>query len=209
MQWGDMYPIREPLMEELIKKIPVSIIAVCIAVLTVLISIAVIRGDTSIDIWGIKIAPRQIGEPGGIVGNFPVGSIISCYLSPQQMKENYGDEWVLANGDDVSTKTAFFKITGKTKVPDLRGMFIRGLNVDRNDGNQDPDGQNRLVGDYQVDDLKQHNHSIPTAGIWGRSFKGENGSPKTAFEKAGTTGDQGGKETRSKNIALYYYIKIR
>jgi len=196
-------------MEELLKKIPVSIIAVCIAVLTVLISFAVIRGDTSIDIWGIKIAPRQISEPRGTAANFPVGTVISSYLSPQQMKENYGDEWVLANGDDVSTKTAFYKITGKTKMPDLRGMFIRGLNVNRDDGNQDPDGQSRIVGDYQADDLLQHNHSIATAGIWGRSFKGENGSPNTAYEKNGTTGDYGGKETRSKNVALYYYIKIR
>jgi hypothetical protein len=196
-------------MEDLIKRIPISIIALCIVVLTVLISLAVIRGDTSLDIWGIKIAPRQIGEQTRIVANFPVGTVIASYLSPQQMKENHGDEWVLANGDDVSTKTVFYTITGKTKLPDLRGMFIRGLNVSRDDKKQDPDGQNRVVGDYQADDFQQHNHSITTAGVWGRSFKGEDGSPKTAYEKNGNTGDRGGKETRSRNIALYYYIKIR
>lgn len=200
-------------MEELLKRIPVSIIAICIAVLTILISFAVIRGDTSIDIWGIKIDPRQVSRPAsehdGLVADLPVGTVIASYLAPQQMKENYGEHWVLANGGDVSTKTAFYAITGKTKVPDLRGMFIRGLNVDRNDGKQDPDGQNRVVGDYQADDLQKHNHSIATAGIWGRSFKGEGGSPKTAHEKSGDTGHTGGAETRSRNIALYYYIRIQ
>ena len=196
-------------MDELLKKIPVSIIAICIAVLTVLISYAVIRGNSSIDIWGIKIDPKQISEQTSMVTNFPVGTVIASYLSPQQMKENYADEWVLANGDDISTKAVFYTITGKTKLPDLRGMFIRGLNVNRNDKNQDPDGDNRVVGDYQDDEFQEHNHSIRTAGVWGRSFKGENGSPNTAYEKNGDTGIKGGKETRSKNIALYYYIKIR
>jgi len=50
---------------------------------------------------------------------------------------------------------------------------------------------------------------MATAGIWGRSFKGEDGSPKTAHEKQGATGDKGGKETRPRNVALYYYIKVR
>jgi hypothetical protein len=196
-------------MEELIKKIPISIIALCSVVLTVLISLAVIRGDTSLDIWGIKIDPRQISEQTRIVTNFPVGTVIASYLSPQQMKDNYGAEWVLANGDDVSTKTAFYTITGKTKLPDLRGMFIRGLNGNRNDEKQDPDGNNRVVGDYQADDFQKHNHTIATAGVWGRSFKGEDGSTKTAYKMDGYTGEKGGEETRSRNIALYYYIKIR
>jgi hypothetical protein len=194
--------------EELIKKIPVSIIAICIAVLTALVSVAVIRGESSIDIWGIKIDPKKTGKTNVSITNLPVGTIVASYLSPRQMKENYGDEWVLANGDEVSTKTAFYALTGKTKLPDLRGVFIRGLNFDRNDEKQDPDGQNRVVGDYQPDDFMKHNHSISTAGIWRRSFKGEDGSPRTVHQGDGYTGDNGGKETRPRNVALYYYIKI-
>jgi len=118
-------------MEELIKKIPVSIIAICIAALTVLVSVAVIRGDSSIDIWGIKIDPKGNGKSIGIVANVPVGTVVASYLSPQQMKESYGDEWILADGLEVSTTTGFYNLTGKTKLPDLRGVFIRGLNADR------------------------------------------------------------------------------
>jgi hypothetical protein len=194
-------------MDELIKKIPVSIIAICVAVLTVLISFAVIRGDTSIDIWGIKIEPKEISQPTRTTTNFPVGSVIASYLSTQQMRVKFKDEWVLADGRDVSTNTEFYKTTGKTKLPDLRGMFIRGLNYGRNDEYRDPDDK-RVVGDYQPDAFQKHQHGIATAGVWGRSFKGENGDPKTAYKADGDTKYTGGEETRAKNVALYYYIKI-
>lgn len=200
-------------MDELIKKIPVSIIAVCVAVLTVLISFAVIRGDSTIDIWGIKIDPKGASHPGSPpeVGGaaFPVGAVIASYLAPPRMKERYGDQWALADGREVSTKTAFYEITGKTQLPDLRGMFIRGLNAERKDGKQDPEGDGRGVGEYQADTLQRHAHDNTAAGIWGRSFKGEDGSPKTAHEKKdGKTGTTGGTETRPRNVALYYYVRI-
>jgi hypothetical protein len=200
-------------MDELLKKIPVSIIAICAAVLTVLISFAVIRGDSTIDLWGIKIDPKGVSHPASPpdvrVAPFPVGSVIASYLAPPRMQERYGAQWALADGREVSTKTAFYEITGKTQLPDLRGMFIRGLNVERKDDNRDLDGDNRKVGEYQADELKAHYHDNPAAGIWGRSFKGENGAPKTAHElKGGKTGTTGGKETRPRNVALYYYIRI-
>jgi len=199
-------------MDELLKKIPVSIIALCVAVLTVLISVAVLRGDSTIDLWGIKIDPKGVSHPGSApdapVAAVPVGSVVASYLAPRQMQERYGTQWVLADGSEVSTRTAFYAITGKTTVPDLRGMFIRGLNVDRKDGRQDPEGHDRLVGDYQADAVQRHSHAVKTAGIWGRSFKGEDGSPRTAYEKSEETGERGGAETRPRNVALYYYIKI-
>jgi hypothetical protein len=199
-------------MDELLKRIPVSIIAICIAVLTGLISFAVIRGDKSVDVWGIKIDPKEVSQPGSSqdvrVANFPVGTVIASYLAPPRMKERYGEQWALADGSDVSTKTAFYDITGKTQLPDLRGMFIRGLNADRKDGKQDPDGDTRVVGDYQADDFHRHKHAFGTAGIWGRSFKGEDGSPKTAYAKDEDTKEKGGNETRPRNVALYYYIRI-
>lgn len=73
-------------MDELIKKIPVSIIAVCVAVLTVLISFAVIRGDSTIDIWESEIDPKGVSHPGSPPGAggaaFPVGAVIASYLTP-------------------------------------------------------------------------------------------------------------------------------
>lgn len=116
--------------------------------------------------------------------------------------------WVLADGNTISTSTNYFKETGLTKIPDLRGVFIRGLNEGRADGFQDPDGSGRNVGGLQKYSVEKHNHSISTAGIWGRSFKGEDGKPRTAHQANGNTSQYGGKETRPTNVALYYYIKI-
>jgi hypothetical protein len=207
-------------MQELLKKIPVPVIALCVAVLTVLISIAVIRGDTSIDVWGIKINPRQDSGQKATIANLPVGTVIASYLTPLQIQENYGDEWVLANGDDVSTKSQFFKITGKTRLPDLRGMFLRGMNEGRNDGKQDPQ-QNRTAGEYQPDVFKEHDHGLV---FHYRSFKGdvigaegEEGRPaldkpvaghKNDINKPGFLPKEGKDETRTKNVAVYFYIKI-
>jgi len=139
-----------------------------------------------------------------------VGTIIASYLSKQQMKENYGDEWVLANGDEVLTKSAFYKITGKTKLPDLRGMFIRGLNVGRRDDKQDPGKPARTAaGEYQGDAFAKHNHGLV---YHGQSFKGAGGDGRPALDEylwgEGDKPTEGADETRPKNVAVYFYIKI-
>ena len=46
--------------------------------------------------------------------------------------------------------------------PDLRGMFLRGLNNfgtgPRSDGKEDPDGASRVLGEYQDDQMQSHTH---------------------------------------------------
>jgi len=83
-------------------------------------------------------------------------------------------------------------------------VFLRGMNDEK--GGKDPD--KRGVGSYQEDDIVAHRHSIRTAGIWHRSFQGENGAPKTAYAKDDSTGPCGDREIRPKNVAVYFYIKI-
>jgi hypothetical protein len=116
-------------------------------------------------------------------------------------------------------------------VPDLRGKFLRGLNQMYSPGepmpfdfllNGDPDGAARKVGDYQRDLLLAHNH--PASGHINGSVSGSNGthdvdSGNDKFNSDPAFGDHnvivtvgnnatGGQETRPKNIAVYYYIKI-
>jgi len=191
-------------MVEFLKRIPVWVIALSVLVLVALLAYQIIKGDARINAWGLQIDPVRTSISG--VQAVPVGTIIASYLQPSQVKERYGDEWVLADGRDVSTNTPFFKETGMTKIPDLRGMFLRALNAGRNDGLGDP--ETRLLGSYQDDALKSHQHKISTGGIWGRSFKGEDAGPHTAYEKDANTGSFGGGETRPRNIAVYYYIKV-
>jgi len=110
--------------------------------------------------------------------------------------------------------------TGISNAPDLRGRFLRGLNVMYNHGelppldlnSADPDGTDRRVGSYQEDKMKKHTHSIPTnddgTPVSGGNYK------TTAYSKSNgpsvSTGENenAGVETRPKNIAVYYYIKI-
>jgi len=85
------------------------------------------------------------------------------------------------------------------------GRFIRG--IDKSGSGTDPDGQ-RSPNSLQNDELGSHSHSINTAGIWKRSFKGEDSTPRTAHEASGQTGVSTGRETRPKNVALLFCIKV-
>ncbi|CAD0225452.1 hypothetical protein KYG33_00475 [Chryseobacterium sp. D764] len=122
-----------------------------------------------------------------------------------------------------------------TNVPDLRGVFLRGNNVfDSNEaGNgipgvssqqKDP-SDNRLRGSIQQDEFKEHNHQIVQ-----QSFGGVVATPlAVSGNTSGADGDldgsqtvsgydkaavplviaiTGGKETRPKNMAINYYIRI-
>ncbi|MFL5763612.1 MAG: hypothetical protein ACJ77K_06690 [Bacteroidia bacterium] len=116
-------------------------------------------------------------------------------------------------------------------APDLRGKFLRGLNQMYSPGeptgfdhvkNGDPDETLRKVGSYQGDGLIAHDH--PASGHINGSVCGSNGthdadSGHDKWNSDPTFGDHnvqvtvgnnstGGKETRPKNIAVYYYIKI-
>jgi hypothetical protein len=116
-------------------------------------------------------------------------------------------------------------------APDLRGKFLRGLNLmySPGQGNNfdptqtgDPDGDHRKVGEYQKDVLIAHNH--PASGYLNGSVSGsnntrdvDNGNKKYnsdpnfgAHNVTVTVSNNvnGGQETRPRNVAVYYYIKI-
>jgi len=143
----------------------------------------------------------------------PVGTIVASMLSPTEFAQEVGDpavfdarvsRWTLANGRDVSLskyKTAALSLT----VPDLRGMFLRGMNHGRNDGLQDPES-NRLAGSTQRDELKKHSHELAVGWHGLASGKGtgnlESGKPPASTQASG------GDETRPRNVAVHYYVKI-
>ena len=144
--------------------------------------------------------------------NIPIGTIIASMLPPEKLEKQYGRIWVLADGSRVSQSTSYVKITGKSVLPDLRGVFIRGLNLGRQDGKEDPNGANRKSGDYQPDDFKSHTHQERPAGSgqWFELYKrqGSWGNERDGNILGPQTGPKGGSETRPKIIAVYYYIKV-
>lgn len=151
----------------------------------------------------------------------PVGMIVQSILPPIQFRNYAGTSWVPADGRKIKDSALYSILTGKNRVPDLRGMFLRGLNtfseVARNDGNEDPDGKNRRSGDYQADTYTKHAHKMGVNGtdttrmvVGGASqrlahFRNDvygGGSSKETHESGS------GVETRPKNIAVYFYVKV-
>ncbi len=157
---------------------------------------------------------------------FPIGTIITSYLSFEQFnvatKNNEKSpggiftskksKWAPCDGRPVP-ESKFQKLTSQTSIPDLRGLFVRGLN--KFDPNQPvpivssskADPENRVVGGYQSDEFKSHTHSYVSSATKDKSSDG--GREPFAWGPANyTSGARGGAETRPKNVAVYYYIKI-
>lgn len=85
------------------------------------------------------------------------------------------------------------------------GRFIRGIDKT---GKIDPDGV-RVPGATQEDTFKKHGHSLPRE-VWSFKGAGSNQNPTDSKGGAGvtTTNDSGGEESRPKNVALLYCMKI-
>ena len=132
--------------------------------------------------------------------------------------------WIPADGRSIEG-SKLSKLTNVGNAPDLRGTFLRGLNVIYSDGQpaldfkkSDPDGANRKPGDSQSDVIKQHNHGFShviqvapnepnNGGTGGFSHQSSGTEHYNNYGAVGVNPD-GGSETRPRNVAVYYYIKI-
>lgn len=161
----------------------------------------------------------------------PIGSIIP-YAGTSDDKTLNDQGWLLCDGrtisrTDYSDLFQIIKITYGTgdgvssfNLPDYRGQFLRGVSGDTdidpdkkdrisqsnsNGGNGDATGNS--VGSFQEDEFKSHSHQLK---LWSRSFQGSDDDDKPFDDqgsKYGFTEYEGGKETRPKNVYVYYLIK--
>ena len=140
--------------------------------------------------------------------------------------------WLLCDGSAVSRSaysnllsaigTAWGSGDGSTTfgLPDLRGMFLRGVTGSRTDPYADPDAASRtnataggnsgnLVGSVQMDTFQSHNHTTTLR------IEAAGGGPYPNFLRdGGSVGSinypstsTGGAETRPKNVYVNYIIK--
>jgi hypothetical protein len=104
-------------------------------------------------------------------------------------------------------------------IPDLRGLFLRGVNGNRNDSYADPDTALRinlfnggsisnLAGSFQADEFKGHSHPYEDHQVAGGSSPQVSaGGGYDRRQTPRTTGIVGGLETRPKNAYVNYIVK--
>ena len=159
----------------------------------------------------------------------PVGTIVASTLEPKEyISKTMQGVWLPADGRDNPKSSNF----PQKVLPDLRGMFLRGWN----EFNEFKGPRNGFFADlgkrdtlgYQLDSTKLPNtdfktdaepavnlsHSVatqyPQGGAFARGGQPPYFSISTTVPRHDHIVNSGGdKETRPKNIAVYYYIKIK
>ena len=151
------------------------------------------------------------------INNSLVVGDIKCSALQQDYKN-----WLICDGRELSRQeyADLFKVIGTTfgggnnvttfNIPDCRGVVVRG--TDRGRGLD----SGRVFGSYQKDELKQHTHYVAGAhsscpggarliDVYSASDAELIGNLKT------TSGviEGSAAETRVKNIALNYFIKVK
>jgi hypothetical protein len=159
---------------------------------------------------------------------FDVGEIQWSILDETQFAAQYGPNWVLADGRNVSN-SAYQFVTGNEFVPDFRGRFLSQVNTEST-------GFNPNTTLLEIQDSQNENHSHPmfsrgggdappymrdntqlisstTTGIPPNETTTVRSAqmrytPSSGVPDTGLTRVQGGDELRPANFALYCYIKI-
>jgi hypothetical protein len=191
--------------------------------------------DLKADVDRLSAQVADLTRRAGAIEGSPLGAIIGSFLKPSEFHKYAGDDWAPCDGRPVSGKWRYSEfVTGN--LPDLRGVFIRGLNqfdVSRSPLREKLDPEDREAGTLQTDSIKRHQHLIgygtadvgaaPSGVLWvpktqrpGRvpsffpsTISPDSGDPYTSppakpTEENGAPND----ETRPKNVAVYYYIKV-
>ncbi len=180
--------------------------------------------------------------------NLPIGTILIWAGDPGDLPAT----WKVCNGKQLK-KTDYPDLYGTLgtrwdndlgyqadffSIPDLRGVFLRGVNDDRNDGFQDKNVAQRIrlkgnstismddAGSYQKDSIGKHNHEIVNQTFGGKTSRplavSGNVSPAdgdldgsgnvTGYDKHSVPliiDNYGIEETRPVNAYVYYIIKVK
>ena len=133
------------------------------------------------------------------------------------------ETWAACDGDPVKKSKVAGKGIAGDSIPDLRGVFLRGVDIitsGRAITGRDPDaGATRKVGSYQSDIFLSHAHSasgnlnVMLSDGSGQTAAGmgaaNGGGARWDFGVSVSVSSAGGSETRPKNVAVYYYIKVK
>lgn len=162
--------------------------------------------------------PAELSKEG-----IPFGTIVAFAGKPDMIPKG----WLLCDGSTIDRRVyrklfdAIATAWGGDGsfgfcLPDLRGMFLRGVDMgtgvdpdakDRESpkkGEANPGNQKDNVGSIQQDAIKEHSHSYQGHVSLGAEGRGGNAQLQTKIIQTGATG---GKETRPVNAYVHYIIK--
>lgn len=153
-----------------------------------------------------------------------VGDVKQSVLTEAQFQSLHGASWVLMDGRSVAGSDLDTEF-GVSTLPDARGVFLRGKNNGRSDGNQNPAGE-RAVGFLEGDQMQGHQH-IPSTNSVNQAYQFASGSAQlytyawgsgASVNNAPNVGNpvtdaingtpRTGLESRPKNITVNTFIKI-
>jgi hypothetical protein len=173
----------------------------------------------------------------------PVGSIMPFYGTAAAAATLELGGWFLCDGRSIASidnnvlfpdeKTALQNVIGSGNLPDLRGLFLRGIDPA---GTYDPSA-NRAVGNVQTSQIQGHTHNYDKASSTTESASANIGLntptgacaagpftvlvPTASATDAGhlhnithttaqtSSAGSGGNDTRPTNAAVNYLIKVR
>jgi hypothetical protein len=147
------------------------------------------------------------------------GSIIASVIKPASdgYLPNSNQAWILAAGQKG--------VPGFDSIPDLRGVFLRGIDYAVTGRNITGLDSAREAGSYQADAFLAHSHRIAASSGnsiaqlndvnasgfagWANNFVGYTSGVSGKIPGGKLVEEIGGVETRPKNVAVYYYIKVK
>jgi hypothetical protein len=160
----------------------------------------------------------------------PVGTVVASILDPVSFAEIIGEregdlytkrKWILADGREV-VGTDYARATKGKPVPNLQGMFLRGIDLKNK---REPGDVQHFSTALPTKDFTgttsangNHAHSGSMAPGPGDRYNAGGSNYLVPFpSNTGVAGDHthqvtitggGDAETRPENVAVYYYIKI-
>lgn len=136
-----------------------------------------------------------------------LGDVVASLLSEASFREINGRGWVLADGRAVPG-TQYEKIVA-AKVPDLRGIYLRGKNYERDKASGNADGD-LPIGAFQKFEIIKHSHSTVQM-IFDNNVDGVDSAKQNSYEHHNEdrqTGEYGGNEVRPNSVTINYFVKV-
>lgn len=167
----------------------------------------------------------------GVICSGALGDIKYSILNPTQFAMVNGDCWAPMNGGSIAG-SALETQFGINSKPDGGGLFLRAQEFSGSPNNDPERDSNTLPGTFQGDDFKEHKHTIMDPGhthnfeehvnLFAEAVSATQPLQKTVADfnivdiTNPTTKDvtnisinnNGGSETRPKNLNFYIYIRI-